>query len=283
MKYNCHQQKVLCNWGLTLQQSSAVHIQALYSADVILPCSSSKLRLLVINLASVPGGQLVNSPTAQSLVRYMLPCWTHRYYKSSLKISMTKIIFILSILTSSLTSFSQTTPTNKGEHINMLAYLYELEQIGGHDSIVHRDSTYSYQVTIPLWWRIRETQPFMLGGTFPAIDSIENALFFKCFKKDKFKDFADFENWVIKDYSLGQSPNWSSKQKVLLKKELPDFKEIGNAYKVQLLWTPKIYECCYVLTETSSAFIWIDFTATQTTYTKNFEKFKQVLSLFKKL
>jgi hypothetical protein len=30
---------------------------------------SCKLRLLVINLASVPGGQLVNSPTAQSLER----------------------------------------------------------------------------------------------------------------------------------------------------------------------------------------------------------------------
>jgi len=47
-----------------------VHIQALVSADVILPGSSSKLRLLVINLASVPGGQLVNSPTAHSLGRY---------------------------------------------------------------------------------------------------------------------------------------------------------------------------------------------------------------------
>ena len=196
---------------------------------------------------------------------------------------MTKIVLILSILTSCIASFSQTSPKNKGEHINMLAYLYELEQISGHDSVVHKDSTYSYQVTIPLWWRIRETQPFILGGTFPAIDSIENALLFKCFKKDKFKDFADFENWVIKDYSLGQSPKWSSKQTVLLKKELTDFKEIGNAYKIQLLWTPKIYECCYVLTETSSAFIWIDFTATQTTYTKNFEKFKQVLSLFKKI
>jgi hypothetical protein len=46
-----------------------VHIAALYSADVILPGSSSKHRLLVINLASVPGGQLVNSPTAQSLER----------------------------------------------------------------------------------------------------------------------------------------------------------------------------------------------------------------------
>ena len=45
----------------------SVYIQALYSADEILLGSSSKLQLLVINLASVPGGQLVNSPTAQSL------------------------------------------------------------------------------------------------------------------------------------------------------------------------------------------------------------------------
>ena len=54
---------------MTLKQSSAVHIQALVSAEGILPGSSSKLRLLVINLAAVPGGQLVNSPTAQSLKR----------------------------------------------------------------------------------------------------------------------------------------------------------------------------------------------------------------------
>ena len=49
-------QKVLCNWGMSLKQLSAVHIQVSYSADVILLGSSSKLRLLVINLASVPDG-----------------------------------------------------------------------------------------------------------------------------------------------------------------------------------------------------------------------------------
>jgi hypothetical protein len=59
---------------MTLKQSSAVHIQALNSADGILPDSSSKLRLLVINLASVPGGQLINSQTAQSLERWAKFC-----------------------------------------------------------------------------------------------------------------------------------------------------------------------------------------------------------------
>jgi hypothetical protein len=61
------QQQVLYRWGMTLIQSSAVHILA--SADGMLPGSSFKLQLLVINLTSVPGGQLVNSPTAKSLER----------------------------------------------------------------------------------------------------------------------------------------------------------------------------------------------------------------------
>ena len=46
-----------------------MHIQALVSADGILPVIGSKLQLLFINLASVPGRQLVNSPTAAILKR----------------------------------------------------------------------------------------------------------------------------------------------------------------------------------------------------------------------
>jgi len=64
------QQKYCCNWGWTEEQSAAVHIQSLVSADGILPGSSSKLQLLVINLASVLGRQLVNSPTAAILERW---------------------------------------------------------------------------------------------------------------------------------------------------------------------------------------------------------------------
>jgi hypothetical protein len=60
----------LLQLGLDGKQSAAVHIQALVSADGILPVISSKLQLLFTNLASVPGGQLVNSPTAAILERY---------------------------------------------------------------------------------------------------------------------------------------------------------------------------------------------------------------------
>jgi hypothetical protein len=48
---------VLCNWGMMLKQSSAVHIQASYSADVILLGSSYKHQLLIINLALLVGSK----------------------------------------------------------------------------------------------------------------------------------------------------------------------------------------------------------------------------------
>ena len=61
-------------WGLVQAgldvQTSAVSIAVLWSGlDGILLGSSITLRLLVINLASVQGGQLVNSPTAAILNR----------------------------------------------------------------------------------------------------------------------------------------------------------------------------------------------------------------------
>jgi len=41
MKSASRQQKYCCNWGLTEEQSTAVHIQALVSADGILLSISS--------------------------------------------------------------------------------------------------------------------------------------------------------------------------------------------------------------------------------------------------
>lgn len=151
------------------------------------------------------------------------------------------------------------------------------------DTVVHIDSTNGYSVAVPDWWNILETPPNFFGGIFPAVDSIENALIFKSFKKSKFKGLVDFENWVVNDYSTGQTPAWSNDHTMLLKKRLKDFQELGNTYKVQLIRGGKIYDCCYIITETNNAYIWIDFTATSTTYPKNFDKFKEIISTYKKL
>jgi hypothetical protein len=63
----------LRNWGLTEDQSAVMQVQSAYPADGILLISSFYLQFLVSNLASVPGGQLVNSPAAQSLGRCTQP------------------------------------------------------------------------------------------------------------------------------------------------------------------------------------------------------------------
>lgn len=183
-------------------------------------------------------------------------------------------------------SFSQTdsTKVENTNHTNLVAYLYELQQISGIDNIEHTDSTSGYSLVIPLWWKIRETpNSSLFGGTFPAIDEIENALLFKAFDKTKYENINDFKNWVIGDYKMGDKPNWSNSHKILLKKELDEFKNIGESYKVQLMNNGYLYYCCYIIVETSSSYLWIDFTATQETYDINFTKFKEILSNYKTL
>lgn len=188
------------------------------------------------------------------------------------------------LLLSNIYSFAQTdsvSAENPHEHRNLTAHLIELMQIQGRDSIDHKDDALNYRIMIPKWWKIRETSsPAFFGGTFPAVEGIENALLLKSFSKEDFTDFDEFEGWTIKKYKLGDIPEWSNQHKILLIKPLDDFKSIGRAYFVQLMLGNKIYHCCYIAVETPNTFLWIDFTATQETYTANFEKFKSLLSGF---
>jgi len=69
----CVRNKTTANKGIATGQDFVIFgcgsLSASVSADVILLVISSKLQLLFINLASVPGGQLVNSQTAAILER----------------------------------------------------------------------------------------------------------------------------------------------------------------------------------------------------------------------
>lgn len=180
--------------------------------------------------------------------------------------------------------FSQTDTIKKIEtskHGNLVAYLYELEQIQGIDNIKHTDTLLDYKINIPIWWKIRETPNiFMFGGTLPAIDGIENAILFKSFQKNEFKDLEDFDNWVIKSYKIGEFPKWSNSHTILLKKENEDFKKFGKSYFVQLMRGGKLYECQYIIIETTKTYLWIDFTATKETYNVNLKKFSEILNRF---
>lgn len=193
------------------------------------------------------------------------------------------LIYIVAALISQL-SLGQTDSIKNNEvskHGNLTAYLYELRQIQGENDIKHEDTFLDYKVNIPIWWKIRETpNSFMFGGTFPAINGVENALLFKSFQKTEFKNLVNFENWVIKDYKIGDIPKWSNNHIIILKKENEDFKKLGKSYVVHLLRNGKIYQCQYIIIETPKTFLWIDFTSTKDTYDINLEKLKEIITSF---
>ncbi|HUH28821.1 hypothetical protein [Gelidibacter sp.] len=172
--------------------------------------------------------------------------------------------------------FSQTKAT-----VNTNAAHVISKQKSGQDQINYVDSTYGYSVIIPKWWDIKETpSPNFFGGTFPIIEKSESALLFKSFEKEKFKTLQNFENWVIVGYRSGDTPKWSNDHKILFKKDLPEFKSIGKAYKVQLKSEDTFYNSCYIIVETSKAFLWIDLTATRETYDANFKKLEKIMAQF---
>jgi hypothetical protein len=196
-----------------------------------------------------------------------------------MKTALLLLIFVFSICT----AFGQV-DSSSHRHTSLGSYLIALEQLTGKDSIVHEDSVYSYKITIPAWWHILEaSSPNAFGGTFPAVDGIENAMVIKAFLKTDYDNVRAFENWLFDNFNPLNKSSLNNNPKLLLKKQLNDFKNIGKAYKVQLLNGRLIYHCRYVIVETKTAYLWIDFTATQTTYDKNFPKFTELMSLFSKI
>lgn len=149
----------------------------------------------------------------------------------------------------------------------------------GINELYYIDSTYNYKVIVPKWLKLIETKSdFAWGGTLPAVAKIENAILIKSFQKSKFKSLKEFREYIIEDLSFGQYPPWSKIHQFVGKNELEDFKQIGKSYRVFMRNNNLIYHCCYVLCETKTAYLWIDFTATPETYEKNFGKFKEFIA-----
>lgn len=186
------------------------------------------------------------------------------------------LVVLILLMPLGLLSYSQTQTTVHADSLQVIS-----KQKSGDDQIKYVQSTYGYSVMIPKWWEIKETpSPNFFGGTFPKIDQSEGALLFKAFEKEKFKTLQNFENWVIEGYRSGDSPKWSNDHMVLFKKDLSEFADIGKAYKVQLKTNDVFYNSCYIIVETSQAFLWVDLTATRETYDANFKKLEKIMLEF---
>jgi len=196
---------------------------------------------------------------------------------------MTRIILTLfAFLTTGLT-FSQSNDSTKFKKDSFDNYqeLREKQKAADIDKLTYLDSTFNFQVQVPNWLNLRETgTTYAWGGTLPAVESIENAILIKIFDKSDYKSLTDFKKYIIGELVFGQSPNWSNSHKFMGKKDLGKYKNIGDAYKIYLLQGKIMYHCEYILLETKTAYLWIDFTSTPTTFDINIGKFEEFMSSF---
>ena len=197
---------------------------------------------------------------------------------------MTKIILILITTFSIGLTFGQTADSIKVKKDTFDNYdeLRDKQYKAGIKTLTYVDSTFNFQIVVPNWLRLVETGSVNIwGGTLPAVEGIENAIAIKSFDKKDYKSLNDFKKYIIEDNVFGQSPPWSNSHIFMGKKNLGKYKDIGDAYKVYLMREKLMYHCEYVLLETATAYLWIDFTSTQETFDKNIDKFDEFMNGFK--
>jgi hypothetical protein len=199
---------------------------------------------------------------------------------------MKNLFQILLLCLVTVKSFGQTkTDSAKIVHDTLAGY-NDTQWLKDH-KIVSRyvvDSLLGFKAIIPAWLQVKETGSVMaFGGMLPAVDGIENAILIKAFPKEKYADMAAFKDFVIGTWKFGEHPNWSAEHVCYGMKDMDYIAGIGQAYRCSNFWRNHIYTCKYVLVESKTAFLWIDFTATPTTYEANLPKFDEFLKGFRLL
>ncbi|HEY8896467.1 MAG TPA: hypothetical protein VIM79_16690 [Niastella sp.] len=197
---------------------------------------------------------------------------------------MTRSIATLLFIFSFGVCFCQITDTSKVKRSTFDTYkeLRKKQAENNIEKLTYLDSTFNYQVEVPDWLNVRETgTAYAFGGTLPPIDGCENAILVKAFDKEQYPTLLDFKKFIVEDLVFGKSPQWSDTHKFMGKKELGKYNTLGDAYKVYMMRGNLMYHCEYVLVETRTAYLWIDYTATKETFERNFPKFKEFMSGFK--
>ncbi len=143
------------------------------------------------------------------------------------------------------------------------------------DFLVYVDSTLGYKAEVPKWFTLIETgNDKVWGGTFPAIDGIENAMIIKGFEKSEFKSFDHFTAIYITGNEFGKKALYSENHiwYGYNPRDLHDIKN-GVSCRVFTFFQNKIYHNQFSLIETEKAFLWIQFVATPETFELNLSKF----------
>ncbi len=156
-----------------------------------------------------------------------------------------------------------------------------LQQADSVSTLYYADSLLNYKLSVPSWLALKETNSRgVWGGTLPLIKLSPSVIMIKAFQKKDYPTIKDFENYIIGDWVFGTHPKWSAQHTCTGQKNTDPYQGIGNSWRVFVFYGGKIYACKYVLAETKTAFLWIDFTSASPNYDADLPRFEEFMKSF---
>lgn len=115
------------------------------------------------------------------------------------------------------------------------------------------------------------------GGTLPGVNGIENAILVTGFHKSEFRSFDEFKHIFLTGNKFGNKTLYNNQHIWYGQNDLIEI-ENGVKQKVFTLWDNHIYHNQFVLLQTPSAYLLVQFVATPDTYDVNISKFEIFIS-----
>lgn len=144
-----------------------------------------------------------------------------------------------------------------------------------------RDSVLNYEVNIPRWLYVKaRNSASVFGGTLPAVKGIENAILISGYPKSAFKTFDDFKTFYLTGNTFGKPTNFDKEHIWYGQKDAINI-DHGVKQRVFIFWKNRIYFDMFMLLETKSAYLWIQFVSTPETYDINISRFDEFMAGFK--
>ena len=192
--------------------------------------------------------------------------------------SLLAVLFFVAVVVSG--QFADTAKL-KREQFNSYEELRAKQKKAGIDTLFYLDSTFGFSARVPGWLDLKETgSADRWGGIIQDAGGFGNAILVTGFPKSAFKSFDEFKTIYLTGNKFGQPTKYSSEHIWYGQNDLINMRN-GVKQKVFTFWRNKIYYHMFVLLESTSAYLWIQFTSTPESYDLNISKFNEFMAGFK--
>ncbi len=158
--------------------------------------------------------------------------------------------------------------------------LHELRWKQHKAGLTYTDTTYNFQFRIPHWME-EGNERGAIGwiGVMPPYDGYAT-IGVEVYYKEDHASFDAFKKLMAEDVTVGQPVPWYYHDTCTSKKDLGRYKDFGPTCEVRY-GRKYLQRSQYVLAETPTAYLRIEYEATEDTYEMNLPRFHEFMSGFK--